>query len=284
MTSDLMVAEEALKHAAQRFRQAGIDTARLDARILLGHVLGKPPSTILPGDRSLVSRAQQEEYHGFVARREGFEPVSRIIGVREFFGRAFAIGPAVLDPRADSECVIELALEHTERPEQILDLGVGSGCLLITLLAELPDAVGVGVDRSTEAIAVAQENAIGMNLGDRCTLIESDWFSAVEGSFDLIISNPPYIPAGDLGGLMPDVRLHDPVLALDGGSDGLEPYRRIFGVAADFLKDDGTVVVEIGDGQADEVTEIARTAGFRATGRQKDLGDRTRGLAFTHPS
>lgn len=284
MTPEIITVEDLLKRGSGRLRHAGVETARLDARILLGHILGRAPSSLLPGDNSAVIEADQCLFDALIARREALEPVSRIIGRREFFGREFIVSPAVLDPRPDSECVVELALEVAPSASQVLDLGTGSGCLLLTILAECTDARGIGVDRSAEAIETACRNADLLGCADRVRFMESDWLGAVEGRFDLIVSNPPYIPAADIQSLMPDVRLYDPIMALDGGDDGLHAYRAILADAPGYLKQGGHVVVEVGFDQADAVSGIAAASGFEQSACKADLGGHVRGLAFTFPS
>jgi release factor glutamine methyltransferase len=284
MMDDPVVVEDLLSRASVRLRSAGIETARLDARILLGHVLGREASSLLPGDSTPVQSSDVAVFDSLTLRREASEPVSRIIGEREFYGRPFVIGPAVLDPRSDSESVVELALELSGDFQHVLDLGTGSGCLLLTLLAERPSAIGTGVDQSAEALEIAVENAGKLGLAGRCNFVTSDWLTGIEGGFDLIISNPPYIPARDILALMPDVRLHDPHLALDGGADGLSAYRIILEGARKHLNVGGFLVLEIGEGQAAPIAEIARDAGFVSAGTKSDLGGHVRGLAFTFPS
>jgi release factor glutamine methyltransferase len=284
MATEVTTVEDLVKLGSVRLRRAGIDTARLDARVLLGHLLHREPSTILPGDSSPVGESVQEKFLKLIARREVHEPVSRIVGQREFFARPFRIDPAVLDPRADSECVVELALELVPSPGRVLDLGTGSGCLLLSILSERPGARGVGVDCSGQALEIARSNADSLGCSDRVDLVESDWFQRIAGRFDLIISNPPYIRASDIPALMPDVRLHDPMIALDGGSDGMDAYRAILRAAADHLNNGASVVLEIGEGQMDSVAGIANGFGFEMSATTNDLGGHVRGLAFTVPS
>lgn len=273
--------ESLLKQAALRLRQAGVETARLDARLLLAEATARDPASILPGDNRPVSIQEQLRFAEMLDRRAGLEPVSRIVGRREFYGRPFAVGPSVLDPRADSETLIDAALALDLGPDRILDLGTGTGCLLLTLLAEMPAATGVGVDLAESTLDIARLNAGILGLATRAAFVQSNWFDFVEGRFDLIVSNPPYIPTGDIPDLMPDVREHDPHIALDGGRDGLDDYRGIMSEAPAFLNEGGRLLVEIGEGQADAVEALGAAAGLSAAGRSCDLSGRERVLAFT---
>ena len=190
------------------------------------------------------------------------------------------VTPATLDPRPDTETIIDAALAVMPRNARLLDLGTGTGAIAITLLAERPDATGMATDLSPDALAVAAENAARLGVADQLQLKEGNWFEPVSGTFDIILSNPPYIPAGEIAGLDPDVRNFDPALALSGGADGLDPYRIIASGAAAHLGEGGHVLVEIGAGQADDVEAIFATRGFGASGRHRDLGGHTRCLGF----
>jgi release factor glutamine methyltransferase len=213
-----------------------------------------------------------------------------ILGEREFWGLPFRVSPAVLVPRPDSETVIEAVLDlfgDRRRPLRILDLGLGSGCLLLTLLREYSLARGVGMDASAEALAVARANAESLGVAPRATLVEADWrqpgwAGRLGGPFDLVVSNPPYIESGALDGLMPEVALHEPRLALDGGPDGLAPYRIIAAEAAGLLVPGGWLVVEGGEGQDVDIAAIFATAGLRPIAPRKDLGGIARVMASQH--
>ena len=269
-----------LAAATARLKAAGSDTPTLDARLLLqaaAHLTRE--GLILGPDRSLTPE-QLSAFDGFVARRESHEPVSRILGEREFYGRVFRVTPATLDPRPDTETIIEAALKVMPKAARLLDLGTGTGAIAITLLAERPDAIGVATDLSPDALAVARENAARLGAADRLTLLEGSWFAPVSGSFDIILSNPPYIPADEIAGLAPDVRNFDPALALSGGTDGLDPYRTIAAGAGVHLDGGGHVLVEIGAGQAGDVETIFAAHRFRTAGRHSDLGGHIRCLGF----
>jgi release factor glutamine methyltransferase len=215
-----------------------------------------------------------------IARREAREPVSRILGEREFHGRPFRVTPDTLDPRPDTETLVQMALALMPKTARFLELGAGTGAVAVTLLAERPECFGVATDISAAALAVARGNAERHGVADRLRLLEGSWFEPVSGVFDIIVSNPPYIPAGDIAGLSPDVRSFDPRLALDGGADGLDAYRAIAAGAADRLVPGGHVAVEIGAGQAAEVAAIFLLAGFLPAGQHLDLGGHVRCLAF----
>jgi release factor glutamine methyltransferase len=214
------------------------------------------------------------------ARRVRREPMAYILGGREFWGLPFKITPAVLVPRPDSETVIEAVLAlmpDRDRAWRILDLGVGSGCLLLTLLREYPKARGIGLDASPEALSVAQENARTLGVGERAMLLLGDWrrsgwSGGLDGPFDLVVSNPPYIESGAVEGLMPEVASFEPRLALDGGPDGLDAYRAIATAASHLVTPKGHLVVEAGEGQAPEISSIFSAAGLVPLGPWKDLG------------
>ncbi len=269
-----------LATATARLKAAGSDTPTLDARLLLQAATALTREDLILGPDLRLTPEQQSVFEGLLARREHHEPVSRILGAREFYGRDFKVTSATLDPRPDTETIIDAALKVMPQGARLLDLGTGTGAIAITLLAERPDASGMATDLSPYALAVAGENATRLGVADRLTLREGNWFAPVTGTFDIILSNPPYIPAGDIAGLGPDVRNFDPALALSGGSDGLDPYRLIASGAAAHLGEGGHVLVEIGAGQADDVEAIFAARGFSASGRHRDLGGHSRCLGF----
>lgn len=254
--------------------------APLDARLLLQHAAGIAHADLVAdGDRAVVP-AVAERYRALVARRKAGEPVSRIIGCREFYGRPFRVTPDVLDPRPDTETLIDAALPHIAAGMRILDLGCGSGAIIVTLLAERTRATGVGVDLSPAALAVTAENAAALGVADRLRLVAGSWFDGLSGVFDVIVSNPPYIPLADVAGLAVEVRGHDPHLALTDGGDGLGAYRALAAGAAAHLARGGVVVVEIGAGQGDAVAAIFGCAGWRLLAAYADLGGHQRVLKF----
>ncbi len=269
-----------LAAATQRLKAAGSDTPTLDARLLLQAAAGLTREDLILGPDRPLSPEQLATFESFVARRERHEPVSRILGRREFYGRVFTVTPATLDPRPDTETIIEAALKVMPKAARLLDLGTGTGAIAITLLAERPGATGTATDLSPDALAVARENAARLGVADRLSLVEGSWFAPVSGVFDIILSNPPYIPAGEIAGLSPDVRNFDPGLALSGGTDGLDPYRIIASGAAAYLAAGGHLLVEIGAGQVPDVEAIFDAQGFAAGGRHRDLGGHIRCLGF----
>ena len=267
--------DQSLRAAMQALSAAGIPDVGSDARHLLAHVLRVTRDRlILMGPDPLPSEAEGALKQA-LARRIAREPVTRIIGQRQFWGRTFTVTPDVLDPRPDTETLIAAALDGPA-PARLLDLGTGSGAIAVTLLAEWAEAIGTATDLSAPALAVAGANAQSIGVADRLELILSDWFAAVTGSFDLILSNPPYIAADELPYLSPEVHLHDPAIALSPGGDGLEPYRVIAAQAPAFLAKDGRVILEIGWQQGADVTAIFRAAGWRDLRLIRDLEGRDR--------
>jgi len=261
-----------LRDAASRLRAAGVDHPQREARLILAHVLGVSSSDAILREGDEVDGRRLADFEGAVDRRAAHEPLSRIRGWREFYGRRFQVSPAVLDPRPDTELLVEAALERLPPDGRVLDLGTGSGCILLTLLAERPGAAGAGVDLSPGALDVARANALDLGLWDRALLIDGGWEAARPlGRFDVVVSNPPYIPSADIPGLDPDVREHDPMLALDGGPDGLAPYRDICALAGDLLTPGGWLLMEVGAGQADDVLALAAASGLAAIGALEDL-------------
>lgn len=252
-----MTTGEALRHGAATLAAAGVDNPRLEARLLLGHATGLSRTALLCDPSQAIDPAP---YHAILDRRAAREPLALILGHQEFWSLEFEVSAATLIPRADSEAVIEAALEA--RPDRsrvgtILDLGTGTGCLLLAALAEYPVAWGLGIDRSADAAALATRNAERVGLAGRAAFLCGDWGEAVSARFDLVLGNPPYISTDDIAGLMPEVALHEPALALDGGADGLDAYRRILPMLPGLLTSDGVAVLELGAGQADRVASLA---------------------------
>lgn len=247
--------------------EAGLTEAALDARLLICAASGADHAELVSGGERMIAGCALVTAEAFVARRIAGEPVSRILGRREFWSLPFEITEATLDPRADSETLISAVLEVSdrfgwcERALRICDLGTGSGCLLAALLKEFPQATGLGVDRSENAVAAARRNAVALGLGHRADFICGDWCNPVSGRFDIVVSNPPYIPTGEIAGLGCEVRDHDPRSALDGGADGLDAYRQIAVTVGDILLPGGWLFLEIGAGQGRDVQEILHLAG-----------------------
>lgn len=266
---------ESVRRIAARLAACGVEAPEREARLIVAFAANLPMiDMIVDPDKPLGEAGAKADL--LAARRAAREPLSRILGKREFWGLAFAVSPAVLDPRADTETLVEAALEEmeTRRREnlRILDLGVGSGAIIAALLTELPFATGMGVDRSAEAAAVAEQNLAKLGLFERARVRVGDWSQGLEGPFDLIVSNPPYIPSDDINALAREVREHDPRLALDGGTDGLDAYRALAPQIARLLAPYGRFVLEHGEGQGGDVRRILRTAGLEPTGGRNDLG------------
>lgn len=267
-----MTRAEALSAATRRLAAAGVDTPGLDAKILLLALEAIESAELMADpDKPMIAR---NDFDSVISRRCLREPVSKILGYRDFWTHRFIVTPDVLDPRPDTEVLIESALqiETSRAPTRILDLGTGSGCILLTLLDEIPSSIGVGVDISVAALAIAERNAKAMRLTDRVEFFASDWFSALDGTFNLVVSNPPYISTTESGILSPEVIDWDPGAALFAGMDGLQAYRKIANGLGAVLEQDGTALFEIGIGQVDPVTAIFREAGFSKISSRLDLG------------
>ena len=270
---------------AEEFRDAGIESPELDARILIGHALGLDHARLAASAHQQISDLSAAQIERFAARRLAGEPIARILGQKEFWSLPFAITPAVLVPRPETEIVVELALALLDRNGarsrvlRIADLGTGSGAILLALLSELPNAHGIGADIDKNALAVARSNATRLDLGNRATFLVSDYGAALEGPFDLIVSNPPYVASGDIATLAREVREHDPHHALDGGADGLAAYRVIAADATRLLKPAGHLVVEIGAGQQIAVEEVFSAAGLAFGDVRHDLSGIARAAA-----
>ncbi len=268
-----------LQAARGSFQSSGITSSALDARLLLQAAANLTHEQIIAEADALLDPRSIGVFENYVSRRMKFEPVSRILGLREFYGRRFRVTPDVLDPRADTECVVELALKLLPDQATFLDLGTGSGCIAITLCAEQESVHGMASDLSQSALHVAQQNAVANNVAAQIQFHQGAWFENIKEKFDLIISNPPYIKSD--AALMPDVANYDPHLALFGGEDGLTAYREIAVGAAAHLRPQGIVVVEIGAGQENDVTEIFSAQKFRLAKSATDLANHVRALAFT---
>jgi len=224
-------------------------------------------------------------FEAVVARRAAREPLALITGEREFWSLRFAVSPATLVPRPESETLIEAALAalpRRGRVRRVLDIGTGTGCLLLAALGEFPAAFGVGLDRDPAAAALARRNAASLGLAGRAGFLVGDWTASVTGLFELVLCNPPYIASGEIAGLMPEVARYEPVLALDGGVDGLAAYRAVMASLPGLLAPEGVGVLELGHGQASPVSELARAAGLRAVPRS-DLASIARALVVRRP-
>jgi release factor glutamine methyltransferase len=257
---------EALRRGGDRLAAAGIDIPRLESRLLLAHALGRSSESLI---RDLNAQAPRSDFDRLIARRATREPLAYILGWREFWSLRFQVSPATLIPRPDSETVVETALAlwpDPSAPFRVLDLGTGTGCLLLAVLHERPGAFGIGVDRTESAVRLARANARDLGLAARSGFVCGDWAEAIDGRFDIVLSNPPYIATPDLATL--DVAAHEPRSALDGGGCGLTAYRAIIPMLPQLLAPSGAAVLELGANQFEHVAAIADTAGLRATGRQ----------------
>lgn len=266
---------DCLSDAERTLHAAGVAEARLDAQLLLAEILGLDRAGLYARGDRVVTPSELAAFDALVARRRNRVPVSRLLGRREFWSLEFAVTDDVLDPRPDSETLIEAALAglpDREAALRLLDLGTGSGCLLLALLSELPAAFGVGIDLSPAAARVAAGNAVNLGFAGRAAFAVGDWLSMLRGRFDLIVANPPYIAAAEIDALAPEVAICDPPLALAGGDDGLAAYRAIAPQALAALDPGGRLVLECGAGQADAVSGILRAVGFGTLKRHRDLG------------
>jgi release factor glutamine methyltransferase len=270
-----------LDRAAGLLAEAGVEEPRLEARLLLAGAAGWAPEAILARRSEPVPEEILLRADAMLERRARREPASHIFGRREFWGLEFQVTSEVLDPRPDSETLIEAALArigNRAAPLRVLDLGTGTGCLLLAILNELPYARGLGIDLSPAALRVAEANAARLGLSERAAFALGAWGHGLAEEFDLILVNPPYIPSGELDGLQPEVARWEPRLALDGGRDGLEAYRRMTPDLARLLAPSGFAAVEIGLGQAAEVGSICARSGLRILDCARDLGGRGRCL------
>ena len=271
----------ALVAATRRLAEAGVPDPGRDARRLFSHSLGVEPGRLTLVLPEPVDGEKLAVFEALIERRCAREPVSHLTGSRAFYGRRFKVTRDVLDPRPETEALIEAAL--SEPFGHVLDLGVGSGCILLTLLAEMPDARGVGVDISEAACAVARENAAMLGLSDRAHVTVSDWVARVEGLFDLVVSNPPYIARAEMADLAPEVRDWEPAGALTDGADGLSCYRAILDGAAEVLAPGGRLIMELGAGQAEAVGTLAVARDFAPIALIPDLDGRDRVIVLGLP-
>ena len=268
---------EALHVVAQAFRPAGIEGAETDARVLVGHALRLDRSKLISQSDRLLEAREIDAISALAARRLKHEPVSCILGKKEFWSLGLTVTPDVLVPRPETETVVEVALDFVVRGGlrmeklRILDIGTGSGALMLALLQELPNATGTGTDSSNAAAQVARDNAASLGFGPRCSVIVCDIASDVQGPFDLIVSNPPYIARADIATLPPEVRDYDPMMALDGGEDGLAAYRAIAADAKRLLAAGGRLFVELGKGQEPSVRGLFARTGLKVDPARKDL-------------
>ena len=277
------IIEAARRAWAEKFQAAGLDSPQLDARLLIGHALSLDQAALLASGARALNADEETAIAALANRRLAHEPVARIVGTKEFWSLELRIDEATLVPRPETETVVEAALAAIDphgsrgRALRIADLGTGSGAILLALLSELKNAFGVGGDLNPRALVMARDNARRLGL-HRAVFVACDLTAALRGPFDLVVSNPPYIASGDIATLAPEVRLFDPRLALDGGADGLNFYRAIAAAAPALLAPEGTVVVEIGAGQAEPVAAIFAAAGLAPSAARPDLNNMPRAL------
>jgi release factor glutamine methyltransferase len=277
--------ETARRRLAARFKSAAVDSPELDARILVGAALGLDLTGVIAAATRPVTAAEAARLEDFAGRRLKGEPIARILGSREFWGLPLQLSAATLVPRPDTETVVSLALQllragpGADRP-RIADLGTGSGAILLALLSELPDAMGVGTDISAAALRTARANARNLGLAPRAAFVACDYASALSGPFDLIVSNPPYIRSAEINDLASEVRDHDPLGALDGGSDGLDAYRALVPQAVRLLAPGGGLALEVGHDQGADVEQLMAAAGLKLRGPPRtDLAGIPRAVA-----
>jgi release factor glutamine methyltransferase len=275
----------ALRHLRDAFSKAGVETPELDARLLVEWVTGADRLAVLTSPERNIDASETARLQTAMRRRLAHEPVHRIIGMRGFYGLEFELSPETLEPRPDTECVVELVLKHLRGREgevlSLLDLGTGTGIIAISLLANLPNARAVATDISPGALETCGRNAEKNGVLPQLTGVQSNWFDAVDGRFDVIVSNPPYIPTAIVGGLSREVREFDPARALDGGADGLDAYRALAEGAGAHLAVDGFVALEIGHDHRASVSRIFEESGFVLLEAARDLGGNDRALLFT---
>lgn len=275
---------EAAGLVLRRLREGGVDSPEADARLMLQHATGHSQLELLTRPSEPLGEAERDGLEMLLQKRLQGVPIARLLGWRDFWGLRFRLSPDTLEPRPDSETVIEEAIalmgQRGISAPRILDLGTGTGCLLVALLSEWPRATGLGVDISADAVATASRNAADNGVSGRATFQLGSWADGLSGPFDLIVSNPPYIAADDIAGLAREVRDHDPLRALDGGPDGLEPYRRIIPALPRLLAPGGVAVLEIGAGQHRAVGGLAASAGLAGHSSRADLGGHVRAVGL----
>ncbi|MDW8342740.1 MAG: peptide chain release factor N(5)-glutamine methyltransferase [Geminicoccaceae bacterium] len=260
----------ALAAATQRLREAGIECARAEARILLARASGLPREALLGAGAFTLDPETRARFEALVARRASREPMAYVLGRRAFWTLELDVAPGVLVPRPETETLVEAALEafpQRDSPLRVLDLGTGSGCLLAAVLSEFPKAFGVGVDRCPRALALARANLEKLGLAARAALLCADWGRALVGRFALVVCNPPYVASSELARLDPEVARFEPRAALDGGPDGLDAYRALLPDLPRLLAPEGIVCLEVGAGQAERVRALAESRGFAVTPR-----------------
>ena len=279
---DVASAQDAI---ARRLQTAGVDSARLDARLLVGAATGETTAGMIARPRRQLSAREADKLFRVAARRCAREPMAHILGVREFWSLDFEVSADVLTPRPDSETLIEAVCQTISVGQQairILDLGTGSGCLLLALLHEYTAASGVGVDISPAAIALARRNAERLGVGQRSAFLVGDWTTSIAGQFDVVVSNPPYVPSGEIAELAPEIAHYEPRGALDGGNDGLAAYRTLIPLTAKVLAPGGVALFEFGCGQYEAICSLALACGSEIVGIRADMARISRVALLRH--
>lgn len=277
---------EAIRIAAEKLRDAGLDDPRYEARLLVQWATKATGADLILRERDMLSFAEHAAWQHAVRHRLARRPLAHLEGYAWFYGLQFQTDPRALIPRADSECVVELALGYvpTDAPQTIADLGTGTGALLTAILANRPNAIGIAIERSADAAALARENLTELGFAARARVLNQSWTGWTGwADCDLIISNPPYIESFVIPTLQPEVRDHDPMDALDGGADGLVAYREIITLGAAQMKAGAHLVLEIGYDQKDSVSTLLHAAGFTGLTHRKDLGGNDRAIAARAP-
>jgi release factor glutamine methyltransferase len=271
---------QAVADLTARFAAVAPDSARLDARVLIAHAVGVDPSALFARSSDMLSLETEKAIEVSALRRLAHEPVSRIVGCREFWGMDFVLTADTLDPRADTETLVSavLALREKYTAPRVLDLGTGTGCVLLAILKDWPGATGIGVDLNPGAVAAAAANAVRLGFGARATFRQSSWCDGLSETFDIVVSNPPYITDGEMAVLAPNVARFDPALALRGGADGLTAYRALIPAARRHLSPAGRIFLEIGAGQAADVSALLARDGFGNSVKHMDLAGLVRCL------
>ena len=286
---DGQTVEDARRALTSHLKSGGITSAELDARLLVGHALGLDLTGMIGAANRRLTPEEAHRLAEFAERRLAGEPVARILGVKEFWGLSLQLSPATLVPRPDTETVVEFAIdiwrsEHGGRPRSIVDIGTGSGAILLALLSEWREATGVGTDISPTALQTAEANARRLGFASRAAFVACNYASALSGTFDLIVSNPPYIRSADIAELEREVRQYDPRSALDGGADGLDAYRQIVAESARLLAPGGTLIVEAGSGQSSAIAELMSASGLTSQRPPKaDLAGVPRAVSSRKP-
>lgn len=286
MTGEGPTVSETLAEVRRRFIEAGISDPVTDARLLVAGLLKFSSTEMLSRGNERLAEEKVALITAGVERRLAHEPVHRILGEREFYGLPLSLSEGTLEPRPDTEILVDTmlpflrGLAKTERHLHILDIGTGTGAICLALLSECPEASGIGSDVSADALSTAKSNAERNGLGERFEVVQSSWFQNISGTFHAIVSNPPYIASNVIANLAPEVTKFDPAAALDGGPDGLDAYKAIAKDAARFMRPDGVIGLEIGYDQRNDVTAVFEAAGFQCVGSAKDYGQNDRVLVF----